>query len=45
MKNKILHELFGDTGHPKMNKLKSFLNALIIVLFGFIFYLLIFKIF
>jgi len=45
MKKKILHELFGDTGYPSINRFKAIANALIIVLFGFIFYLLIFKIF
>lgn len=45
MRKKILHELFGDTGHKGVNRFKAIANALIIISYCFIFYLLIFKIF
>lgn len=45
MKNKLIYELFGDTGHKGLNRFKAIVNALIIILYGFMFYLLIFKIF
>lgn len=34
MLKKLKHELFGDTGYSSINKLKAFLNALIIVIYS-----------